>query len=77
MRITHTRNTGMGLLGLGYGLAENTLGLPVVIPNHHSPAWPKLQKRAFVLDSGVSAPSSTSKSLNYNIFITLHYIILY
>ena len=42
--------------------------------HHHSPAWPKLQTQAFVLDSGVSAPS---KMLNYNIFITLHYFILF
>ena len=33
MRITRTRATGTGLLGLGYGLAENTPGLPVVIPS--------------------------------------------
>lgn len=33
-QITRTRDTGTGLLGLGYGLAENTPGLPVVIPSY-------------------------------------------
>ena len=35
--------------------------------HHHNPAWLKLQTRAFVLDSGVSAPSN----------LLIYYIILY
>jgi hypothetical protein len=33
MLVTHTRDTDTGLLGYGYGLAQNTRGLPVVIPS--------------------------------------------